>query len=1246
MWKSLGVWSVLQPDELITCHYAALCNGRIYLQMNLLKKKFQGLLRMFRTIVFAGLTLQLLSATGYAQKFAPYKMWYAPFPGIGGDLAIYDIDIGPDGTVWTIDPYQCKVIHWDKDGNRLGEFGSKGSGLGQFQNPTAIALDPSGNVYVSDQQIGRIQVFQPNGTFVRSFGEQVLGGNSGIMPVAVALDGTVFVADPGNQQVVRFSRTGVFEICWQNGFNYFGGIATDAFGHVYVSDFYNARIQKFRFDGTHVKNLAEGEMSAGLHVDFAGHLVVVDTTSHSIKRMTLDGDLLSIHSPSLTEGRFSGPWAVSTDEAGRLFVADPYADSNGPSIKVYTPIYPKYRQKTTFNISGGFLRGTLIDPEGNLLVCVANDYNPGSIKKFRTDGTYLGDFATGIVDPQCIQNGQNGDIAIVEYRKGLIKLFDRSGLLRWSDFPGPNSYPELLQNVSVVRPDGVIVVCSNDMSFTEYLPDGTKIRQVKVNLPINGPWGLAVDGRGRYWISDFYTSQLELLSPTYEHLKTVNLSQTAQRTLMSRTGVLIVPGTSILSVVSINGELLGEVTNSNSGTTFPESIGTEGLSGLVGVAEDSVGNLYVSDSTNGRIHVLAPWYYDDLLAPTSTFSASPFTTLSNSDVTATITSTDNPGGSGVKEIRYSINMGTVHVISGSSRTFTLSASGTHSIAYWAVDNAGVTETTKYATVRIDKTRPTVDAYAIGSLVIVIAQDTFSGVASTKVSIDGAAAIDYTGSFRTLPGAHTVTYWATDQAGNESTREVMLVGVTVASVAVSPTTLFSTKAGVGTVKLSLAAPGGGVVVMLESNFPAVSVPVSVTVPAGALSVTFPVTAGTVSTDTKAVVTASVGGQEVHGTVYVLVPFPKTLTVSPSTIIGGDAGVGTVALASNAGVGGQVVNLSSSNSNVVVPATVTVPAGATSATFPIQTSIVGSDIAVVISAEADGAGISSTLLVRRVAPKSITFAPSSVVGGNSSVATLTVTKPAPVGGIVIDLRSVSSNVSVPATVTIAAGATTATFPVITVPVKKSESAMIQAYAAGVKVSAVITVTATSVVSISMNPTTVVGGLNSTATVTLNGVAPVGGTTIQLYSTNVAASVPTSVVVPAGSKTVTFPVTTVAVAANTSASIATKYLGTIKSAALTIAAPTVSTLTLAPSSLTGGATSKLTIKLSGKAAIGGVVVALTSSNTVIAQLPTSVTIPAGSDTVDVTIQTGAVAVTTNVTITAKTGAVAKTAVLTVNK
>jgi hypothetical protein len=305
-----------------------------------------------------------------------------------------------------------------------------------------------------------------------------------------------------------------------------------------------------------------------------------------------------------------------------------------------------------------------------------------------------------------------------------------------------------------------------------------------------------------------------------------------------------------------------------------------------------------------------------------------------------------------------------------------------------------------------------------------------------------------------------------------------------------------------------------------------------------------------------------------------------------------------------------------------------------------------MAAAISAEADGTGITTTVLIKRVAPKSITFAPASVIGGNTSVATVTVTKPAPAGGIVVDLRSVSANVSVPTTVTIPEGATTATFQVTTVPVRKTESAMIQASAAGVKVSANITVTAISVVSVGLNPATVVGGLNSTATLTLNGVAPVGGTTIQLYAGNAAATVPVSVVVPGGSKTVTFPVTTVPVAANTAVVIAAKYLGVTKSATLTVAAPTVSTVTLAPTSVVGGATSKLTIKLTGKAAAAGVVVTLTASNAVVAQLPASVTIPAGSDTVDVTVQTTAVPAVTNVTLTAKTGTVSKTAVLNVTK
>ena len=895
-------------------------------------------------------------------------------------------------------------------------------------------------------------------------------------------------------------------------------------------------------------------------------------------------------------------------------------------------------------------------PEGiychtNGLVYVGTEYG---IHVYTQKGRYIFSFATdGTVDGSLHTHGidelSNGNLVIGDMGSNRVQIYTPEGRLV-STF-GEGEFQYVPQGVAVSSTDDIFVV-DHIGRVVVFNSSGDK----KYEFPVAfASTSCSIDPSGFVWVVDRANSGVARYyqdgsSAGAHEVGRLGLGGDIDGLSISNSGILAVLQDGLRQWFVDAGDKKAWIWDLN-GWWGPENlrfirhqtIWGDGLPR--GSAFDAQNNLYIgiSEYAQGNSKIVRYFYPSP---PASTITIDPNGQWATRSITATIETKDNSGSSGIKDIRYQVNNGIEVIAVGTATSFILSDDGIYTVSYWHTTNEGYVETPNLRTVRIDKTRPSVDAFVVGAMFTMSSSDNLSGIVANRVIVDGGLESPYNGPLTLPPGAHTVTYWATDLAGNESTREVVLVGVSVASVAVSPTNLFSTKAGVGTVKLSLASPAGGVVVMLESNSPAVSVPVSVTVPAGALSVTFPVTAGTVATDTKAVISASVGGQEVHGTVYILVPFPKTLTVSPSTIIGGDAGVGTVALASNAGVGGQVVNLSSSNSNVVVPATVTVPAGATSATFPIQTRIVGNDIAVAISAEADGAGISSTLLVRRVAPKSITFAPSSVVGGNSSVATLTVTKPAPAGGIVIDLRSVSSNVSVPATVTIAAGATTATFPVTTVPVKKSESAMIQAYAAGVKVSAVITVTATSVVSVSLNPTTVVGGLNSTATVTLNGVAPVGGTTIQLFSTNVAASVPTSVVVPGGSKTVTFPVTTVAVAANTTASIATKYLGTIKSAVLTIAAPTISTLTLSPSSLTGGGTSKLTIKLSGKAATGGVVVTLTSSNTVVAQLPTSVTIPAGADTVDVNIQTGAVAVTTNVTITAKTGAVAKTAVLTVNK
>jgi hypothetical protein len=590
-------------------------------------------------------------------------------------------------------------------------------------------------------------------------------------------------------------------------------------------------------------------------------------------------------------------------------------------------------------------------------------------------------------------------------------------------------------------------------------------------------------------------------------------------------------------------------------------------------------------------------------------------------------------------------MGTEQVVTGSSASFTLTEEGIQSIAYWAVDNAGNLEATKYATVRIDKTAPTVDGYVVSGKLMLMASDSRSGVSGIKYSLDGAAAATYSAPLTIPAGAHTYSYWSVDNAGNESVKETILVGSTV-SVTIAPTSVYASKSATATIKLSVAAPAGGVTVMLSSDNPAVTIAPSVKFNAGATTINVPVQTGAVAADTSAVITASVGGTEAYGTLTVLVPFPKTLTVAPNVITGGNSAVGTITLQSNAPAGGQVVTLTSMHPDVTVPASVTVPAGAISATFSVATKIASRDYSAAIYAEADGAGVGTTVLVKRVTPKSITFAPSSVPGGNASVGTVTLSVAAPAGGAVVQLKSTSSFVTVPASVTVAEGQTTATFDIATSVTPRTVLANVQATAAGIRVSGVLTVSGVNVTSITLAPNSVLGGASTTGTVNLNTSAPTGGLTVQLYTSTGVAGVPTSVTVLAGQKTATFTVTTVPVSASAQTQIVGKYLGVAKTATLTVQAAAVSTVTLNPTSVKGGTNSTLTIKLTGLAGPSGLVVTLTSSNLNAATVPATVTVAAGTDTVDVVVTTKVVTANTTSTLTAKTAASSKTVVLTVTK
>src|SRR5205814_4220994 len=140
-----------------------------------------------------------------------------------------------------------------------------------------------------------------------------------------------------------------------------------------------------------------------------------------------------------------------------------------------------------------------------------------------------------------------------------------------------------------------------------------------------------------------------------------------------------------------------------------------------------------------------------------------------------------------------------------------------------------------------------------------------------------------------------------------------------------------------------------------------------------------------------------------------------------------------------------------------------------------------------------------------------------------------------------------------------------------------------------------------TLSLNPTTVTGGDSSTGTVTLSGPAPSGGAQVALSSSDPSvATVPSSVTVAAGATSATFTVSTSTVSASTTVIISATYAGVTKTASLIVnpaPPPTLTSLTLSPTSATGGNSSTGTVTLSGPAPSGGAQVALSSSNTSVA-------------------------------------------------
>jgi thermitase len=303
--------------------------------------------------------------------------------------------------------------------------------------------------------------------------------------------------------------------------------------------------------------------------------------------------------------------------------------------------------------------------------------------------------------------------------------------------------------------------------------------------------------------------------------------------------------------------------------------------------------------------------------------------------------------------------------------------------------------------------------------------------------------------RLAPGAGRINLYRAVQAAG--------VGIPdLTSITINPGRIRGGETTSGTVYLGGPAPEGGRVIALASSDPATAaVPESVTVPEGQTTARFPVATREVATTGELAIRATFENVTKSATLTTLPLGPDALAISRAEVTGGTAATGCVTLNGPAPEGGAAVALTSSQPSVIVPERVVVAAGATQAVFPVETQPVRSDQSAIVAVACGELREEALLKVRSPRPGSLTLSSTTVVGGVVVRGTITLTGPAPEGGVEVTLSADRPGVTMPPSAIVVAGETIAVFPIHTEPVRAARQIKITARCLGYARSVMLTI-----------------------------------------------------------------------------------------------------------------------------------------------------------------------------------------------
>jgi YD repeat-containing protein len=383
-------------------------------------------------------------ATGRVEKFNVNRTFMAEVSG-RTITSPTGIAVNAAGELYVTEQYAAKVSKWTPLPSApvyASQFGTKGTGAGQFREPHSAAMATNGNVLVLDSANNRVEAFSQAGKYEATFGAFGEGSGQVSAPYAIAVDakGNVWVTDWGNNRVEEFTEAGAFirtlgwgvsngaaafQICTTGckagiagtGAGQFKepkGIAVSPAGNVYVSDAANNRLEEFKEGGEFVATLGYGVST--------GEAVYQTCTSACKAGIAGSGN-----------GQFKGPRGIAISAVGSLWVVES-GNNRVQGFNGKNEYVLQFGSKGTGNGQFSEPKGIALSLTGNVIVA---DEGNDRIQEFTPLGTFLttfGDKGTGagqFEEPLGLAVAPTGSLYVTDVKNNRVE--------EWTPAPRPGN---------------------------------------------------------------------------------------------------------------------------------------------------------------------------------------------------------------------------------------------------------------------------------------------------------------------------------------------------------------------------------------------------------------------------------------------------------------------------------------------------------------------------------------------------------------------------------------------------------------------------------------------------------------------------------------------------------------------------------------------------------------------------------------------------------------------------------------